>query len=304
MNRSFYCLIACITAALAACYVGPLAEEGGAGARPGSDVGTDASTATDGGASVGQTGLPCDVEAVLKRNQCLNCHGASLSLGAPMPLLGHGDLKAPAKSDASKTVAELMVLRMRDASKPMPPSGIAPAADTKIVESWIAAGYPKGSCGQSPMGDAAAPPPIVSQCSSGTYWTGGNEKSPFMNPGRACITCHSAENAERNRERAPGLVGGTVYPTVREPNLCNGVAGNASIVITDANNQSFTLPVNRVGNFFASTTNASGMRFPIRAKVVANGKERAMSTPQMTADCNSCHTENGLNGAPGRIYLP
>jgi hypothetical protein len=95
-----------------------------------------------------------------------------------------------------------------------------------------------------------------------------------------------------------------VYPSIREPNLCNGAAGNASIVITDANNQSFTLPMNQAGNFFAWKADLPGLRFPIRAKVVANGKERKMSTPQMTADCNSCHTENGVSGAPGRIYLP
>jgi hypothetical protein len=303
MNRSLFCLIPCISAAFAACYVGPLDEEGGASARPTSQVGADASaSSTDGGLSMGQTGLPCDVEQVLKRNQCLDCHGAALS--APMPLLAYDDLKAPAKSNASKTVAELMVLRMRDASRPMPPSGPASTADTKTVEAWIAAGYPKGSCGQSATSDGAAPAPIVSQCSSGSYWTGGNEHSPFMNPGLACLGCHTAENARRNRERAPGLLGGTVYPSIREPNLCNGAAGNASIVITDANNQSFTLPVNQVGNFFAWKADLPGLRFPIRAKVVANGKERKMSTPQMTADCNSCHTENGVSGAPGRITLP
>jgi predicted CXXCH cytochrome family protein len=29
-----------------------------------------------------------------------------------------------------------------------------------------------------------------------------------------------------------------------------------------------------------------------------------MMTPQETGDCNSCHTEQGRNGAPGRILLP
>ena len=40
------------------------------------------------------------------------------------------------------------------------------------------------------------------------------------------------------------------------------------------------------------------------AKVVVNGIERAMVTPQTLGDCNACHTQNGLQGAPGRIIVP
>jgi hypothetical protein len=29
-----------------------------------------------------------------------------------------------------------------------------------------------------------------------------------------------------------------------------------------------------------------------------------MSGAQMTGDCNSCHTQDGWNGAPGRIVAP
>jgi hypothetical protein len=29
-----------------------------------------------------------------------------------------------------------------------------------------------------------------------------------------------------------------------------------------------------------------------------------MAAAQTVGDCNSCHTENGAQGAPGRIYLP
>jgi hypothetical protein len=34
------------------------------------------------------------------------------------------------------------------------------------------------------------------------------------------------------------------------------------------------------------------------------GKTRAMVAPQTNGDCNSCHTENGANKAPGRVLLP
>ncbi len=40
------------------------------------------------------------------------------------------------------------------------------------------------------------------------------------------------------------------------------------------------------------------------AKVKQNGKERAMQAAQMSGDCNSCHTQDGLMSAPGRIVAP
>jgi len=223
-----------------------------------------------------------------------------------MPLLRHEDLTAPAKSNVSRTVAEIMIARMRDGGRPMPPSGQLPSAEINVIERWVAAGYPRGTCGSAAGADtgSAAPEVITAQCSSGRYWAEGDEKSPYMNPGLPCISCHAKENAERGRLRAPNLLGGTVYPTVREPNLCEGVPGGATIVITDAQQKQFSFPVNSAGNFYAFNYDAAGLTFPIRAKVVAGGKERAMATPQMTGDCNSCHTEQGLNGAPGRIFLP
>jgi hypothetical protein len=43
---------------------------------------------------------------------------------------------------------------------------------------------------------------------------------------------------------------------------------------------------------------------PFTAKVTFQGREIVMTTPQTDGDCNSCHTETGANGAPGRIKLP
>ncbi len=118
-----------------------------------------------------------------------------------------------------------------------------------------------------------------------------------MNPGKACIQCHLAQ------EGKPEIaVGGTVYPTAHEPDLCFGVNGGAQVIITDTSNQEFVLNVGPTGNFSLSDKVALAM--PIRAKVVQNGKAREMISPQNTGDCNGCHTENGANGAPGRIMLP
>jgi hypothetical protein len=116
-----------------------------------------------------------------------------------------------------------------------------------------------------------------------------------MRPGEACISCHSSSGGPRF------AVAGTVYPTGHEPDDCNG-AGNASavVVITDANGQAHELSVNQAGNFTLSGT----LALPYTAKVVVGGASRAMGASQSTGDCNSCHTQSGSNGAPGRIVVP
>jgi hypothetical protein len=145
-----------------------------------------------------------------------------------------------------------------------------------------------GTCGSAPDPLSAAP-----VCTSGTQWTAGNDGSSRMNPGQACISCHSSGEGPRF------AVAGTVYPTGHEPDLCNGTSA-AQVIITDANGTTLTLTPNSAGNFSSS----AALALPYHAEVVANGKTRAMSATQSSGDCNGCHTQNGANGAPGRITLP
>jgi cytochrome c551/c552 len=225
MRRNFMLSLTLTLSSLFACYQGDdFALGARANASGGPGTGSSGSSG-NGFSNSAPSGLPCDVESVLTRNSCLNCHGATLS--APMPLLSYADLTASAKSNAAKKVAELVVTRMRDAASPMPPQGLAPAADADVIQAWIAAGYPKGTCGAS-AGDGGAAgdgssPQVVVQCTSATYWTGGNDKSPQMNPGKACVTCHTSD--PDIDQDAPRVVGGTLYPTFYEPDLCNGFSG-------------------------------------------------------------------------------
>lgn len=140
-------------------------------------------------------------------------------------------------------------------------------------------------------------------CSSGKMWTMGDLESPHMHPGRACLTCHASMEPEVANEFP---VVGTVYPTGHEPDDCLGVDGTATpmyVEITTADARVLQLPVNGSGNFMYDAEEGPLM-FPISAVVVAGGETRAMLSPQMTGDCNSCHTEMGTNGAPGRIVAP
>ena len=222
-----------------------------------------------------------------------------------MPLITYADLTGPALTDPTQTVAQMCVSRMQNTSRPMPPTGLTAASMTAAasLQSWIAAGYPVGTCGTAGGSDAgvSAPNPYSTPvtCTSGTTYSGG-EGSSAMDPGQACISCHSANGGPSF------VIGGTVYPTAHEPNNCNGANGSsdgATVVITDSTGKVFTLNVNSSGNFYESTRSAT-IAMPFQAKVVQGGNERVMATPQSTGDCNSCHTETGASNAPGRIMLP
>ena len=138
-------------------------------------------------------------------------------------------------------------------------------------------------------------PVSTAECASGQKWTGGDSESPLMHPGGDCIQCHT--------ERGEGprfVVAGTVHGGAHDANDCVGVEG-AQVVITDARQKSYTLLTNASGNFFLRAGDAQGFAFPYTARITAGGVQRAMSTPQSTGACASCHTTEGTNGAPGRI---
>lgn len=150
--------------------------------------------------------------------------------------------------------------------------------------------------------DAGDPFATPVQCSSGTYWMGADLGSNQMHPGVACTaSCHVAQGSA---SKLPFDIAGTLYPTAHEPDDCDGIGG-ATVVITDANGQDHTIAVNPAGNFFnQSNAGAGAIPMPYTAKVVANGKTRAMMASQTSGDCNACHTEQGTQKAPGRILLP
>jgi len=143
-------------------------------------------------------------------------------------------------------------------------------------------------------GGGAAPPP----CISNSYWTQGNRASPNMNPGLACRNCHATQAPSR---MYPLM--GTVFPAPNQVDTCNAAPPSGVVVVEIIQNgivvASLT-PLSPSGNFY-SFNSISGS---YTARVRANGKTNAMTTPQTEGDCNACHTVSGANGAPGRIYWP
>jgi hypothetical protein len=255
----------------------------------------DGINASGKGAGTGDlTGLPCDVQQLLE-NRCIACHQGQ----SPPALLTYDDLVRPSASDSSKTMAQASLERMKDASRPMPPTPAVPptAAEVATFEAWVSAKTPKGStCTSTADGIAPASNPYATPevCTSNQRWTKGNDESQLMRPGGACITCHA------QRGGPAFTIGGTVYPSAHEPNDCNGVSGGVTVVVTDSVGRVLNLNINAAGNFHSEQAIAP----PFHVKVKSANRERAMSGSLTAGDCNSCHTATGVNGAPGRIMGP
>lgn len=295
------CFSACYGGASIDVVTGEQPQEPGVEAPGGSDLpgqGPGPSVPTPGPTVPGApSGLPCDV-AQLLASKCQSCHRSPPS-GAPMALMTREHLLAPAPSDPSRTVAAVSVERMKSTVRPMPPGAPASAQEIAVLEAWVTAGTPAGDCGGSSSADggsmpATPPQPAPTVCTSGDFWTRGVDGSELMFPGRSCQGCH------RTDDDAPRLtIAGTVFPTLHEKNDCYGDK-DVVVEITDALGVIVRLTSNNYGNFRSSAP----ITPPIRAKLIFDGRVREMVTPQPTGDCNSCHTEQGANGAPGRILKP
>lgn len=268
---------------------------GGAGAGVGG-------SAAGGSAPVSDAGLPCDVSFLLVQ-YCRGCHSQPPIAGAATSLMTYEDLIAPMPGDASTTVAEESLARMLSTSSPMPPGVLLSSADVAPFAAWVDAGMPAEVCASDgtvpddpqPMDNPYDDPAV---CTSGEVWSQGDEGSPDMTPGRACIACHSDAGDDGPRFS----VAGTLYPTAHEPDDCNGTGG-AQVEITDADGQVLVLEVRSSGNFYLSA-GAATLAMPITARVLQGDQVLPMLTPVMTGDCNTCHTQEGKEGAPGRVILP
>jgi hypothetical protein len=138
--------------------------------------------------------------------------------------------------------------------------------------------------------------PVTVTCTSATYWDTSALSSELMHPGKACIACHSATGGPAY------TLAGTVYPTMHEPDDCNGTDGTITgmtVLIIDATGATHTIPVDEAGNFVRVTS----IPMPYRATVISGSNVREMKTPQYDGDCNGCHSVLGTK-SPGRVMAP
>jgi hypothetical protein len=232
--------------------------------------------------------LPCEVANLLAAH-CWTCHGKYPVDESPMSLLTYADLLSPSVTEPEVSMAQESLARMTGSYMPMPPppSAAIPPDELAAFQGWVDAGMHGGSCA---VIDPFASEPV---CTSGTFWDGGDEESPRMHPGLACLDCHTKDRGPRY------ALAGTVFPSAHEPDDCNG-AGSVKVEIIGADGKSITMTANSAGNFYSKNT----VTFPYTARITKDGRERVMATPADSGDCNACHTQAGDEAAPGRILAP
>ena len=266
---------------------------GGGGGSTGGAGGSGGSGGSTGGAGgVGAVDLPCDVQAVV--STCTSCHGTPLAGGAPYRIATRADLMAAAPGFAGSTVADRSLVRMASTTAPMPPSGVN-AANHAVLNTWVQGGLQAGSCSVD-----AGPAPTT--CASNSRWTLGTNGSTQMLPGEACVACHKT----RKPSRAYYFMG-TVFPSEHEQDSCNARPPAGVVVdIIGSDGGVLTLtPRSPSGNFYSASLSAGTIGLPYTARVRDSmGRTRTMTTPQTNGDCNVCHTEQGAQGAPGRVTWP
>lgn len=105
---------------------------------------------------VDTSSLWCNARAVLQ-TRCQTCHGSEPA-GAPMSLVTHADTQKASTIDKTKTIFELIKLRVHDTARPMPPVAQGPltAQELGALDLWLNAGAPAGTCATP---DEQAPPP-------------------------------------------------------------------------------------------------------------------------------------------------
>ncbi len=279
MRRLIYLCAFGVT--LLGCYLGNSATTG--------DPRGGGTTPYDGGGGSSLPGdVPCDVASAVEL--CQACHGPTPAGGAAISLASYADLTADSPQYPGQTEAQRAVARMQGNPSAMPPAPASPPPQANIdaLNTWIAAGYPKGTCGGA-----------QSVCTSGRTVTLNEGRD--MQPGAACITCHQGSGGEARIYTFMG----TVYPTLHEPDNCAGASSSsyagAQVTVIDAHGNTFSMTPNSSGNFMGSPTSFT---MPFTAKVTYQGREIDMTTPQTSGDCNACHTEQGASSAPGRVVLP
>ncbi|HET8935820.1 MAG TPA: hypothetical protein VFN67_20370 [Polyangiales bacterium] len=113
----------------------PTAAAGG-GAMPPVTTGTLAPNEAD--------ALWCGVKRTVD-SRCIACHNEMKTAGAPMSLKTYTDMIAPAVSDPTKKVFQVVGVRVHDKVRPMPPQDALTADQLSGIDKWVAAGAPSAA---------------------------------------------------------------------------------------------------------------------------------------------------------------
>ena len=273
----------------------PLTAGGGGSGNAGNAGSGNAGSANAGsgsGASAPGSGVPCDVATYLAA-KCTGCHGNPPLPSALAGLVTYDELKATSKEDPTKNETELSVARMKNAASPMPPGALPSASDVAILQDWINAGYPTGSCGGGGDGGVAIvptpPPSVFKGAPTFTARTGPNAH----NAGKDCMSCHRSGGGD-----APQFaLGGTLYD-----GSGRAVSG-AEVRLVDAKGKATSVYTGTNGTFYVQ---GSGFAAPAQVGVRNATSTRDMISALQASNggaCSSCHCTGGSCTVPA-IHLP
>jgi hypothetical protein len=260
---------------------------------------------SDGGVAAA-SGLPCDVAMMLAAN-CGGCHSDPPITGALAGLVTYADLMAPSHEMPSQNEAQLSVSRMKNAASPMPPGSLPPASDVTILQNWISAGYPKGSCGAASAdggangassADGGVIVPSSSVFSKAAPFSPGTPVNGNHKAGQDCMSsCHNH--------------GFTFAGTLFDANGAG--VGGAEVRLVDAKGLVISVYTDNrggssQGNFYGSQAFVGpahvGARNASSTQDMHTALQSTAQTPASTGGaCNACHcTGTGCTVAP--IHLP
>lgn len=154
-----------VAAALAGCVtaVGLTGDVGGAG-------GTSGAGAAD-STGAGTQCVPPAMQSIIRT--CTNCHSDPPTKGVPNKLTTIADFQA--KSPLGTTYGERSIIRMKDASSPMPPDGLLPASQVAAFEAWVNGGYQLEACpNQSTSNTSAGNGGVTTGSGAGNGATSGS----------------------------------------------------------------------------------------------------------------------------------
>ena len=122
------------------------------------------------------------------------------------------------------------------------------------------------------------------------------QQGPQMMPGSDCMSCHSSGGAAIASHA--WTLAGTVFADPKSPTAAPVQA--AEVLVTDAAGKTLTIRTNGSGNFYS----AEPLTFPVHVEVQDGSQRMAMVASPPVGSCNACHAGQGLNGAPGKLFVP
>jgi polyvinyl alcohol dehydrogenase (cytochrome) len=200
-------------------------------------AGVGGATSGAGGAAAASGDLPCPVADFLQLH-CVECHGHTPRMGAPISLTDAASFAMPRNG---QTVAALAANRVQSADRPMPPAMLLAATETAPFVQWLGAGATPaangcklqdpfdvdagaGSAAGSGASGSASPPQAGSSAPTGTAepadWPmfGGDLGDSRDNPAETTINASNVSMLKElwtfkgaSNTATPAIVGGVAY---------------------------------------------------------------------------------------------